>query len=259
MKLLKLNSGNTIPPIGYGTWKIVLNGRAKRAVLEALKAGYRLIDTARIYGNEKGVGAAIRESGIPRGDIFLTTKLWNWDQGYDRAFQAFDASCKRLDVDYLDLYLIHRPSSDRRRESWDALQEIYKNGRAKSIGVSNYRVEHLQELLAGSDLLPAVNQIEFHPFVYKEQVPIVEFCHDKGIVVEAYSPFARGDAIDDPTINSIAERVSKTPAQVMLRWAIQHGTVPIPKSSNPKRMRQNLQVFDFELPNGVMRTLNNLG
>ncbi|MDB5164031.1 MAG: putative reductase [Candidatus Saccharibacteria bacterium] len=253
-----LNNGLVIPAIGFGTWQILLNGKAKNAVAEALKAGYRLIDTAKIYGNEKGVGQAIRESGIPREEIFLTTKLWNSDQGYDSAIDAFDDSLARLGFSYIDLYLIHWPATERRHDAWRALQDIYKVGRAKAIGVSNYMVEHLEEVLGESEVVPAVNQIEFHPFVYRRQQPILAFCKAHNIVVEAYSPLARGSHLNHPSITEVAKKVGKSNAQVMLRWAIQHDTIPIPKSTNPDRIRENLAVFDFELAKEDMQRLNNL-
>jgi diketogulonate reductase-like aldo/keto reductase len=255
---IQLNNGANIPAIGFGTWQIEDGEESKNAVLEAVKAGYRLIDTAKIYGNEKSVGQAIKESGIDRKEFFITTKLWNSDQGYDSALIAFDESMERLGLDYLDLYLIHWPATEKRGESWKALQEIFASGRAKAIGVSNYMARHLEELLADSGVVPAVNQIEFHPFIYQEQKEALEFCKQKDIVVEAYSPLARARQMENATLHGIAERHGKTPAQVMLRWAIQHGTVPIPKSENPERIRQNLKVFDFELADEEMETINRL-
>jgi len=255
---LNLNTGQKIPTIGFGTWKILLNGNAKRAVAQALEIGYRLIDTARIYGNEKGVGAAVRESAAAREEIFVTTKLWNSDQGYDSAFKAFDDSLARLGLDYIDLYLIHWPATERRHKAWQALQEIYKSGSAKAIGVSNYTRTHLEELLADTEVVPAVNQIEFHPFVFRQQQATLEFCKQHGIVVEAYSPLAQGHKLGHPAIAEIAQKVGKTNAQVVLRWAIQHGTVPIPKTTHKDRMKENLGVFDFELPKTDMHTLDNL-
>lgn len=253
-----LNTGDYLPAIGFGTWKIRLNGNAKRAVATALKAGYRLIDTARIYGNEKGVGAAIAASGLKREDLFVTTKLWNADQGYDSAFKAFDESLGKLGLDYIDLYLIHWPVTGKRSDSWRALREIYKSGRSKAIGVSNYTVRHLQELMAESKVVPAVNQVEFHPFIYKDQRELLEFCKAHDIIVEAYSPLAHGERLNDDTITEIANKYNKTNGQILLRWAIQHGTVPIPKSSNPAHIQENLAVFDFELASRDMEALSNL-
>lgn len=256
---LELNTGKSIPRIGFGTWQISPDSAAKQAVAAALAAGYRLIDTAKLYGNETGVGEAIRESGIPREEIFVTTKLWNDDQGYESTLEAFEASLRRLGLDYVDLYLIHWPATPERQDSWKALTELHKSGRARNVGVSNYTIRHLQELLANTtDAVPAVNQIEFHPFVYEEQRSIVEFCRQHGIVVEAYSPLARGGRVDDPAVQTIADAHGKTNAQILLRWAIQHDTVPLPRSTNSDHIIENLNVFDFELSPEDMHVLNNL-
>jgi diketogulonate reductase-like aldo/keto reductase len=256
--IIKLNTGAKMSQLGFGTWKLSNGREARNAVVEAIKIGYRLIDTAHIYGNEKSVGQAIAESEVPREELFITTKLWNGDQGYDKALKAFDESLEKLGLEYLDLYLIHWPATDKRAESWKALQEIYKSGRAKAIGVSNYTVNHLEELLAESDVVPAVNQVEFHPFLYAQQKELLEFCHKKGIVFEAYSPLARTHGMDNTILHAVAERHAKTPAQVMLRWAIQHNTVPIPKSSNPERIRENFKIFNFELSDEEMKTIDRL-
>lgn len=255
---IKLNSGTLMPSFGFGTWNLTGKGCVE-ATGEALRAGYRLIDTAKIYGNEAEVGEAIRKSAVSREEIFVTTKLWPADFGYDSALQAFDESLERLGLEYIDLYLIHWPRSDKqkRQESWRALREIYEQGRTKSIGVSNYSIGNLEEALA-SDVAPAVNQIEFHPYIYEERRPVLEFCKKHGIVVEAYSPLSRGLGLDNITVNDVAERIGRTPAQVVLRWAIQHGTVPIPKSAHPERIKENFQVFDFELSNEDMKILDDL-
>ncbi len=257
VKSIKLNSGANMPVIGFGTWQILF--RTSQKVLQALQTGYRLLDTAKIYGNEKGVGEAIRNSGIDRGEIFVTTKLWNGDQGYDHAHKAFEASLQRLGLDYIDLYLIHWPgfSTVRRRESWRALQEIYKSGRAKAIGVSNYMVKHIHELLEYAEVPPAVNQIEFHPFVYSQQRLVLELCQQQGIIIEAYSPLARGYT-QESTIQSIAQVHKASLSQVMLAWAMAHQTVPIPKSSNLERMRENLEAVHVTLTGEDIRKLNNL-
>ncbi len=257
MPSVELNTGANMPQIGFGTWQIWLNGSAKKAVLAALEAGYRLIDTAKIYRNEKGVGAALKESGIARQDLFITTKLWNWDQGYDKALKAFDESLDRLQLDYVDLYLIHWPATEKRGESWKALEKIYQSGRAKAIGVSNYTVAHLEELLADCQVIPAVNQVEFHPFIWHEQAALLDFCRRKGIVLEAYSPLAQGK-LNHPVITDMARSLGKTNGQIMLRWAIQKKTIPIPKSSHPERIRENLQVFDFELSTAQVKQLDDL-
>jgi diketogulonate reductase-like aldo/keto reductase len=255
---IKLNAGGSIPGVGFGTWQINSQDETKEAVKTALDIGYRLIDTAKIYGNEEGVGAGIKESKLPREELFITTKLWNSDQGYESALDAFEGSLKRLGLQYIDLYLIHWPATEKRDESWKALQEIYSQGRAKNIGVSNYTVRHLKQLLENSDVVPAVNQVEFHPFIYEEQEEVLEFCKQKGIIVEAYSPLARARQMGNTILHAVAEHHGKTIAQVMLRWALQHGTVPIPKSTNPSRIKENFKIFDFELSNEEMSTINGL-
>lgn len=248
-----------MPPIGFGTWQILLNGKAKRKVQAALETGYRLIDTAMVYGNEKGVGAAVRESVVPRDELYLTTKLWNFDQGYDSARRAFDTSLSRLGLDYVDLYLIHWPrGSELTKQSWKALEEIHATGRARNIGVSNFGVEELSELLDYAHIPPAVNQIEFHPFIYEEQKPILELCKKKRITVQAYSPLARGKGINNDVIEEIATQSRKTNGQVLLRWSIQHGTVPLPKTTHRARMEENIDVFDFELSQLQMKKLDSL-
>jgi diketogulonate reductase-like aldo/keto reductase len=255
---VKLNTGDMMPEIGFGTWKISNQNDAKKAVKTAIKVGYKLIDTAKIYGNEEGVGEGIKEGGVGRDELFVTTKLWNDDQGYESGLKAFDESLKRLGLEYIDLYLIHWPGTDRRAESWKALQEIQSQGLAKNIGVSNYTVRHLEEVLSSSKVVPAVNQIEFHPFIYEDQKEVLEFCKKNKIVLEAYSPLARARDMENTTLHAIAVRHGKTIAQVMLRWAIQHGTVPIPKSTNPGRTKENIEVFDFDLAEEEMNTINRL-
>lgn len=252
---LQLNSGSKIPAIGFGTWNIT-GSDALGAVGHALKTGYRLIDTAKIYGNETEVGRAVGASGVSRGDVFVTTKLWPSD--FVIAAEACSESIDRLGLKYLDLYLIHWPDGKQRNTAWQALRELKKDGKVRAIGVSNYTVEHLKELLEESEEPPAVNQIEFHPFIYREQQPVLEFCRLHSIAVQAYSPLAQGQGMDIRPITSIAAAHGKTAAQIMLRWAIQHGTVPIPKSATPARIESNLQVFDFELTDKDMAALDNL-
>lgn len=256
--IVKLNTGARMPGYGFGTWKLKPGDETKKAVLEALETGYRLIDTARAYDNEKSVGEAIKESGVPREEIFITTKLWNRDQGYESALKAFDESLEKLGLEYLDLYLIHWPETDKRADSWRALLEIYKSGRAKAIGVSNYTVRHLEELLESSETVPVVNQVEFHPFIYEQQKELLEYCAQKRIVIEAYSPLARARDMENTILHAISQRHGKTVAQVMLRWAIQKDTVPIPKSSHASRITENFKVFDFELADEEMSTIDEL-
>lgn len=265
----QLNTGDHIPNIGFGTWEVTPDSAAQAAVSEAIKAGYRLIDTALMYNNEKGVGQAIRESGFERENLFITTKLWADHLGYQSTLDGFEASLSRLGLEYVDLYLIHWPASfshqeDKennqklRRDTWRAMEEIAKSGRARNIGVSNFVVHHLEELLKYANILPAVNQIEFHPFIYEEQRPIVEMCQKYEILIEAYSPLSRGGRVNDPVVQMIAQAHSKTGAQVLIRWALQHDTVPLPRSTNPEHIAENRDVFDFELTPDEMHTLNGL-
>ena len=252
---LPLRSGGAIPQVGLGVWQAA-RGDTKRAVLAALKIGYRHVDTARIYGNEEDVGEAVRESGIPREQIFVTTKLWNDDQGYDKGLRAAGKSLERLGLDYVDLYLIHWPVAGRRKDSWRALEELKADGRAKAIGVSNYLVPHLEELTGYAKELPDVNQIELHPFLQHRETRA--FCTKHGIVVEAYSPLTSGERLMDPGITKVAKRVGKTNAQVLLRWGIQHGLVTLPKSVQEKRIAENADLFGFTLDDAAMRDLDAL-
>lgn len=258
MQTLRLNTGAAIPAVGFGTWEISSDDAAQQAVVAALQAGYRLIDTAKIYGNEKGVGAAVQASGIPREEIFVTTKLWNDDQGYDSAFAALDTSLQNLGLEYVDLYLIHWPATRHRHDAWRAFEELQKSGKAKNIGVSNYTVDHLSQLLEQSSVVPAVNQVEFHPFIYEQQKKLLEFCGQHGIVVEAYSPLSRLADARSEAIERIAAQTGKSPQQVVLRWCVQHGTVPLPRSSNPEHIKSNLEIFDFELSKDDMEQLDTL-
>jgi diketogulonate reductase-like aldo/keto reductase len=226
------------------------------AVLEGIRSGYRHVDTARIYGNEEDVGRAVKDCGVARDEIFVTTKLWNDDHGYEKALRAFDASLGRLGLDYVDLYLVHWPVAGKRLESWRALERILKEGRARAIGVSNYLVAHLQELLANATEPPMVNQIELHPFL--QHTDTRALCAKSGIVVEAYSPLTRGRRLNHPALVDVANRLGRTPAQVMLRWGIEHGVVVLPKSTNAARMKENADLFDFRLDDAARRTLDAL-
>jgi diketogulonate reductase-like aldo/keto reductase len=242
---LRLSSGADIPQVGLGVWQAPRGAGTRNAVLAALRFGYRHVDTARIYGNESDVGAAVRESGIPRTEVFVTTKLWNDDQGYDNALRAFDASLDRLELDYVDLYLIHWPVAGKRLESWRALERLHEEKRARAIGVSNFLEPHLLELLGKARHVPAVNQIELTPFLQRRETR--EICRKHGIVVEAYSPLTRGRRLNDPVVAGVARRVGRTPAQVLLRWGVQHGHVVLPKSTRPERIAENGTLFDFAL------------
>lgn len=264
MKSQKLNASSTVslsngvkmPIIGFGTWKITPGPSARHAISHALSAGYRHIDTARIYLNEKSIGRALKESGVSRQDMFITTKLWNSDQGYDKALKAFDKSLKRLDLDYVDLYLMHWPEPAKRLESWRALTEIYKSGRAKAIGVSNFTEEHLAELMDHSDMVPMVNQVEYHPFL--NQQLLLDYCREHKIQLEAYSPLAHGRRMQDPVLSEIAAKHAKHVAQVMLRWSLQLGNTLIVKSTQENRIQDNLELFDFELDKSDMDKINDL-
>lgn len=243
---LALNDGRRIPQIGYGCWQLS-DAQAPDLVGQALHAGYRLIDTAAAYGNEGGVGRGIRDAGIPRAEIFLTTKLWNDRQGRDEARRAFDESLRQLGLPYVDLYLIHWPCPQRRLfvETWTTLIELRKEGRTKSIGVSNFTPEHLATLIGETGVAPAVNQIELHPYFQREEPRVEDARH--GIVTESWSPLGRGKELNDPVILAIAKAHGKTPAQVVLRWQIQIGCVAIPKTATPRRIAENIALFDFEL------------
>lgn len=223
---------------------------------EALRLGYRHIDTARVYGNERDVGVAMRESGVPRAQVFVTTKLWNDDQGYDSALRAFDASLSRLELEYIDLYLLHWPVPRKRLESWRALEKLLSDGRVRAIGVSNFMVRHLEELLAHAKVVPAVDQIEVSPFLQQRDVRAC--CAEHGIAVEAYSPLTKGKRLPHPVVADVARRVGRSSAQVLLRWGLQHGLVVVPKSTHAERLAANAAVFDFELPPDEMARLDAL-
>lgn len=243
---VKLNDGNRIPQLGYGVWQIG-NDEAISAVSEALNVGYRHIDTAAIYGNEEGTGKAINESGIARSDIYLTTKLWNKEQGYESTLKAFDESLKKLGTDYVDLYLIHwpLPSKDLFMETWRAFIKIKQEGRAKSIGVSNFQTADLERILKESDVVAVINQIELHPQFQQDELRLFHSKHN--IATEAWSPLGQGTILENPTLKTIAERHGKSVAQIILRWHIETGNVVIPKSVTPARIKENFEVFDFSL------------
>ncbi|MEU6086824.1 aldo/keto reductase [Streptomyces sp. NPDC047085] len=242
-----LNNGVEMPQLGFGVWQVP-DDEAERAVVTALEAGYRSIDTAAIYGNEVGTGKAIATSGVPREDIFVTTKLWNSDQGYDSTLRAFDASLEKLGLDYLDLYLIHWPLPSRGKytDSYKAFEKLYSEGRVKAIGVSNFLPEHLRRLIEETSVIPAVNQIELHPHL--QQHAAREFHAEQGIRTEAWSPLGSGRGLlEVPAIIAIGQKHNRTPAQVVLRWHIQLGNIVIPKSVTPSRIKENIEVFDFSL------------
>ena len=247
-----LNNGVSIPQLGFGVYQIPPE-ETKEATLAALEVGYRHIDTAQMYGNEKGVGEAVRESGLARSDIFVTSKLNNGFHAHGDALTAFDRSLETLGFDQLDLFLIHWPLPGIDVdfvETWKALEEIYRSGKAKAIGVSNFQPTHLRRLLQDSDIVPAVNQVEVHPYLTQEEVRATSAEH--GIAIEAWSPIAQGLVLDDPTIGGIAAEVGKTPAQVVLRWHLQRGDIVFPKSVTRSRIEENFDLFDFELADGDM-------
>jgi diketogulonate reductase-like aldo/keto reductase len=253
---LPLRSAGSIPQVGLGVWQSPRGDVTRSAVLAALRLGYRHVDTARIYGNEADVGGAVRDSGVPRGEVFVTTKLWNDDQGFDKALRAFDTSLSKLGLDYVDLYLIHWPVAGKRLDSWRALERIKADGRARHIGVSNYLVPHLEELLASATEPPSVDQIEIHPFLQQRETRA--FCKKHDIVVEAYSPLTSGQRLDHAVLVDVAKRIERSPAQVLLRWATQHGLVVLPKSTHEKRIAENAALFDFTLDAAAMKQLDAL-
>jgi 2,5-diketo-D-gluconate reductase A len=251
--IITLNDGNTIPQLGFGVFQIEPENTAE-AVGAALEVGYRHIDTAEMYGNEKEVGEAIRASGLDRGDVFITSKLNNGFHEPQDASEAFDRTLSDLGFDYVDLFLIHWPLPTLYNgdfvSTWKTLEEFHRDGRARSIGVSNFQIEHLETLAAETDTVPAVNQIEAHPYFINDAVR--EYGREHGIVTEAWSPIAQGGVLEDETITQIAEKVGKTPAQVVLRWHVQRGDIIFPKSATPSRIRENFELFDFEIESGDM-------
>ena len=256
---VRLNQGPEIPWLGLGVFQTEPGAVTRHSVAYALEAGYRAVDTAAMYGNEADVGEAVRASGLARDEVFVTTKLWFTDHGYESALRAGRASAQRLGLGVIDLYLIHWPRANSpkdRLDSWRAFVELQREGVCRAIGVSNYSVRHLEELLAHSDVVPAVDQVEFHPFVYDPE--LLRYCESQGIRLEAWSPLTRGRRMDDPTIVSVAAAHHRTPAQVLIRWGLEHGIVEIPKSTHRERIRENAQVFDFSLSSGEVSALDAL-
>ena len=255
MTYYNLNNGISIPVLGFGTWKAENGEIAYQAVLEALKTGYRHIDTAAIYKNEESVGRAIQDSGIPREEIFVTSKLWNTNHNYGQARQAFEESLEKLGLDYLDLYLIHWPNPKPLRENdqwktrnvevWRAMEDLYLEGKIRAIGVSNFLPHHLDALLETAKILPAVNQVRLAPGVYQEEV--VDYCREKGILLEAWGPFGQGELFDQKEVKEIAARHEKSVAQIALAWSLAEGFLPLPKSVTTSRIKSNLDCFGIEL------------
>lgn len=241
----QLHNGVNMPYLGLGTYQSDNDQEVVDAVKYALQIGYRHIDTASIYGNEEGVGRGLKESGVPRKDIFVVSKVWNNDQGYESTLKAFEASLARLDLDYLDLYLIHWPVSGKYKDTWRALEKLYKEKRVRAIGVSNFMRHHLKDLLDSAEIVPMVDQMEFHPYVVQQE--LLDYCTSKSIQYEAWSPFMQGKLFTLDICDDMARKYNKSPAQIILRWNLQKGVVTIPKSTKPDRIRANADIFDFEL------------
>jgi len=253
---MTMNDGHKIPVVGLGTWKSEPGETTYKAVLDSINAGYRHIDTARAYDNESDVGRAVKDSDTGRKELFITTKLWNKHQGYDEAIEACEKSLARLGCDYIDLYLIHWPLKGKRNDSWKALIELQQRGLCRSIGVSNFTIDNLVELEEKFGILPVANQVEFHPYYYQKE--LLEYCNSKNIVIEAYSPLVHAKRMDEARLVSISKEMSKTPAQILIRWAIQRGMVVLPKSVNEGRIIENFSVFDFEISDSLMKRLDDL-
>ncbi len=256
---IALNNGVKIPQVGLGVWQAKEGSEVEAAVLSALESGYRLIDTAAIYGNEVGVGKAIKASGLAREDVFITTKLWNANHAYEDALRAFDESVAKLDCGYVDLYLIHwpLPMDGLFTEAWKALEKLYDDKRVRAIGVSNFKTHHLDALLETAHIVPAINQIELHPMLQQQETRI--YCEERDIEIESYSPLMRGgDGLEHPAIVSLAQQHGRTPAQIILRWHVQSGFIVIPKSVTPQRIQENLALFDFELSENDMQVIEGM-
>lgn len=251
-----MNNGVAIPILGLGVYQSRKGGEARKAVLAAFDAGYRHVDTAAIYANETDVGEAVRRSDLPREEVFITTKLWRDDFAYDRAIAAFHNSLGLLQTGYVDLYLLHWPVVDRRQEAWRAAETLYEEGKIRAIGVSNYLTNHLEELFSYARIPPAVNQIELSPYNYLHRQDTLAMCADHNIAVEAYSPLTKAQKLNDPRLMAIAGRYGKTSAQVLIRWVLQKGYVVLPKSSNPQRIAENADVFDFSIRVEDMQALD---
>ncbi|KPL08763.1 MAG: glyoxal reductase [Bacteroides sp. SM23_62] len=251
-----LNNGVKIPILGLGVYQSPPGGITRQAILDSFEAGYRHVDTARIYGNEVDVGRAVAESGLPREEIFVTTKLWNADQGYESALDACEISLGKMDLEYIDLYLIHWPVEGRRLASWTAMEELLAKGKCRSIGISNFMKHHLEELLEKAHVVPAINQIEMSPYNYLQRKETLNLCESAGIVIEAYSPLTKGKKLKDPRLVEIAVKYGKTTAQLLIRWALEKQYVVLPKSVHKDRIIENADVFDFSISAEDMATMD---
>ena len=251
-----LANGVEMPLFGLGVFKTREGREVRDAVAWALEAGYRLIDTAAVYGNEEGVGQAVRESGADRKSLFITSKVWNSDQGYDSTLRAFETSLAKLNMDYLDLYLVHWPVSGKYRETWRALETLYREGRVRAVGVSNFLEHHLLDLLETAETVPMLNQVEFHPRL--QQPSLQALCREKGILLQAWSPLMRGQVTEIPELEELGRKYGKTAVQVTLRWMLQKGILTIPKSVHRERIRDNADIFDFGLSSGEMALVDSL-
>jgi len=251
-----LHNGVKMPWMGLGVFKVTEGEEVIQSVKAAIKNGYISIDTAAIYGNEEGVGQAINESGVAREELFITSKVWNADQGYESTLKAFETSLNKLGLDYLDLYLIHWPGKDKYKDTWKALEKLYKDGRVRAIGVSNFQIHHLEDLIGSAEIKPMVNQVEYHPHLTQKELQA--FCKNEGIQLEAWSPLKQGQLLEEPVLVDIAHKYNKSVAQVILRWDLQHGVVTIPKSIKEHRIIENADVFDFELSAEEMDKIDGL-
>lgn len=254
-KFMLLSNGVKIPSIGFGTYKSGDDEETAKIIKNALNLGYKMIDTASFYNNEVGIGNGIKESGIDRKDIFIVTKLWNDDHGYDKTIEAFNKSLNNLQVDYIDLYLIHWPNK-LNAETWRAFEHLYETGKVKAIGVCNFKVEHLEELKKTAKIMPMVNQVEIHPFSTKNN--IINYCKDNNIKVVAWSPISRGRVLSNELMIDLSQKYKKSIVQIVLRWHMQKGVIPIPKSSNENRIKENIDIFDFEISSEDMKAIDSL-
>ncbi len=254
---VELNNGVEMPYLGLGTYSITTEQGLEQSIVTAYNLGYRMLDTARMYNNEEKIGKVIKKNNIPREDLFITSKLWTDEHGYKNAVKAIESSLNNLGLEYIDLYLIHWPGGGKRIETWEAMVTALNEGKCRAIGVSNFTIRHLQEILDNSNVVPTVNQVEFNPFIFPKK--LLEYCNSERIQLEAYSPLVRATKFKNKNIMEMSKTYSKSPAQIMIRWALQHSVIAIPKSSNPKRIEENAAVFDFEIDENDMKILNSIG